>query len=130
MFGFGIPLFIDSDDHTHPLKWNLWVIHRLVLTAVYGFILFMYHSKWRERLPGKFVWHMQIVTVVSYQLHDCLILGFFIFFFFFPCSKTCILQLYCYHVLDECSCFISLCTYWKWGWFWVLVIFIQSPSNK
>ena len=73
---------------------------------------------------------MQIVTVVSYQLHDCLILGFFIFFFFFPCSKTCILQLYCYHVLDECSCFISLCTYWKWGWFWVLVIFIQSPSNK
>ncbi|KAF3972945.1 hypothetical protein ACB098_03G050100 [Castanea mollissima] len=53
MFGFGIPLFIDSDDHTHPLKWNLWVIHRLVLTAVYGFILFMYHSKWRERLPAR-----------------------------------------------------------------------------
>ena len=81
MFGFGIPLFIDSDDHTHPLKWNLWVIHRLVLTAVYGFILFMYHSKWRERLPGKFVWHMQIVTVVSYQFHDCLNLVFFFFFF-------------------------------------------------
>ncbi|KAM4119370.1 hypothetical protein ACJW30_03G053100 [Castanea mollissima] len=53
MFGFGIPLFIDSDDHTHPLKWNLWVIHRLVLTVVYGFILFMYHSKWRERLPAR-----------------------------------------------------------------------------
>ena len=62
--------------------------------------------------------HINFMTVQSW-----------VFFFFF-CSKTCILQLYCYHVLDECSCFISLCTYWKWGWFWVLVIFIQSPSNK
>jgi hypothetical protein len=55
LFGFGIPLFIDSSDHSHRMKWSLWVIHRLVLTAVYGLIMFMYHSKWRERLPGKFV---------------------------------------------------------------------------
>jgi hypothetical protein len=79
LFGFGIPLFIDSNDHTHQMKWNLWVVHRLVLTAVYGFILFMYHSKWRERLPGKFVWHMQI-KVVSYQFHCCLISLLFFFF--------------------------------------------------
>ena len=53
LFGFGIPLFIDSNDQTHKMKWGLWVLHRLVLTAIYGLILFMYNSKWRERLPGK-----------------------------------------------------------------------------
>ncbi|GAB4835891.1 Cullin-associated NEDD8-dissociated protein 2 [Ancistrocladus abbreviatus] len=52
MFGFGIPLFIENDDHTHQVKWGLWVVHKLVPTAVYGLILFMYHSKWRARLPG------------------------------------------------------------------------------
>ncbi|XP_048324400.1 protein CANDIDATE G-PROTEIN COUPLED RECEPTOR 2 [Ziziphus jujuba] len=53
LFGFGIPLFIDTNDNTHNMKWNLWVVHRLVLTAVYGFILYMYNSKWRERLPAR-----------------------------------------------------------------------------
>ncbi|XP_023927918.1 protein CANDIDATE G-PROTEIN COUPLED RECEPTOR 2 [Quercus suber] len=65
LFGFGIPLFIDSDDHTHPLKWNLWVVHRLVLTAVYGFILFMYHSKWRERLPARPAFYNYIAVMFS-----------------------------------------------------------------
>ncbi|KAJ4719567.1 Transmembrane protein adipocyte-associated 1 [Melia azedarach] len=53
LFAFGIPLFVDSNEHSHHVKWGLWVVHRLVLTAVYGFILFMYHSKWRERLPAR-----------------------------------------------------------------------------
>ncbi|XP_027353023.1 transmembrane protein adipocyte-associated 1 homolog [Abrus precatorius] len=52
-FVFGVPLFVDSNEHTHHVKWNLWVVHKLVLTAVYGFILFMYRSGWRERLPAK-----------------------------------------------------------------------------
>lgn len=53
LFGFGVPLFIDNNDQSHWVKWGLWVVHKLVLTAVYGFILFMYHSKWRERLPAR-----------------------------------------------------------------------------
>ncbi|OMO55331.1 hypothetical protein COLO4_36048 [Corchorus olitorius] len=53
LFGFGVPVFIDNIEHSHQVKWGLWVVHRLVLTAVYGFILFMYHSKWRERLPAR-----------------------------------------------------------------------------
>ncbi|RVW53324.1 hypothetical protein CK203_088543 [Vitis vinifera] len=53
LFGFGVPLFIDNNDQSHRVKWGLWVVHKLVLTAVYGFILFMYHSKWRERLPAR-----------------------------------------------------------------------------
>ncbi|KAJ1417076.1 Transmembrane protein [Sesbania bispinosa] len=53
LFGFGVPVFSDSNEHTHHGKWNLWVVHKLLLTAVYGFILFMYHSRWRERLPAK-----------------------------------------------------------------------------
>ncbi|TYG51136.1 hypothetical protein ES288_D10G232700v1 [Gossypium darwinii] len=50
LFGFGVPLFIDNSEHPRQIKWGLWVVHRLVLTAIYGSILFMYHSKWRERL--------------------------------------------------------------------------------
>jgi hypothetical protein len=53
VFAFGVPLFIDTDYGTPRVKWNLWVVHKLVLTIVYGLILFMYHSRWRERLPGK-----------------------------------------------------------------------------
>lgn len=53
MFGFGLPLFIDS-SHSR-VKWGLWTVHKLLLTSVYGFILFIHHSKWRERLPGIFL---------------------------------------------------------------------------
>ncbi|KAL9393243.1 hypothetical protein Peur_012528 [Populus x canadensis] len=63
LFGFGIPLFIDSNDHSHRMKWSLWVIHRLVLTAVYGLIMFMYHSKWRERLPARPAFYNYIATM-------------------------------------------------------------------
>ncbi|XP_052477226.1 protein CANDIDATE G-PROTEIN COUPLED RECEPTOR 2-like [Gossypium raimondii] len=49
-FGFGVPLFIDNSKHLRQIKWGLWVVHRLVLIAIYGSVLFMYHSKWRERL--------------------------------------------------------------------------------
>lgn len=55
VFGFGVPLFLDTSGSTHRVKWGLWVVHRLLLAAVYGFILYMYNSKWRERLPGLFV---------------------------------------------------------------------------
>ncbi|PNX77417.1 putative G-protein coupled receptor 2, partial [Trifolium pratense] len=51
LFAFGVPLFIDTDNGTPRVKWNLWVVHKLVLTVVYGLILSMYHSRWRERLP-------------------------------------------------------------------------------
>ncbi|XP_057427047.1 protein CANDIDATE G-PROTEIN COUPLED RECEPTOR 2-like [Lotus japonicus] len=53
LFAFGIPLFIDTDHSIPHVKWNLWVVHKLVLTLVYGLILFMYHSRWRERLPAR-----------------------------------------------------------------------------
>ncbi|GAB2277540.1 Cullin-associated NEDD8-dissociated protein 2 [Dionaea muscipula] len=63
VFGFGIPLFIENEDHAHPLKWGLWVLHRLLLTAIYGLILFMYHSKWRERLPARPAFHKYVVIM-------------------------------------------------------------------
>ncbi|XP_011023490.1 PREDICTED: transmembrane protein adipocyte-associated 1-like [Populus euphratica] len=63
LFGFGIPLFIDSSEHSHHVKWSLWAIHRLVLTAIYGLIMFMYHSKWRERLPARPAFYKYIVIM-------------------------------------------------------------------
>ncbi|WZY83326.1 hypothetical protein YC2023_029710 [Brassica napus] len=53
LFGFGVELFIDNNEHIQKVKWGLWVIHKLLLAGIYGMIFFMYNSKWRERLPGK-----------------------------------------------------------------------------
>ncbi|XP_010546644.1 PREDICTED: transmembrane protein adipocyte-associated 1 [Tarenaya hassleriana] len=53
LFGFGVPLFIDNAENIQKFKWGLWVIHKLLLTGVYGMIFFMYNSKWRERLPAR-----------------------------------------------------------------------------
>jgi hypothetical protein len=76
VFGFGLPLFIDS-SHSR-VKWGLWTVHKLLLTSVYGFILFMHHSKWRERLPARpafynYICAMLLLNVVS--LLGCVLLG-------------------------------------------------------
>ncbi|KAI6684744.1 hypothetical protein NL676_030657 [Syzygium grande] len=64
LFGFGIPLFVDDIEKPHKVKWGLWVVHRLVLTAVYGSILFMYHSRWRERLPARPAFYRYIIIML------------------------------------------------------------------
>uniref|UniRef100_A0A7N0TFS0 Transmembrane protein adipocyte-associated 1 n=1 Tax=Kalanchoe fedtschenkoi TaxID=63787 RepID=A0A7N0TFS0_KALFE len=67
IFVLGIPLFIDIDEPKHSVKWNLWVLHKLVLTAVYGIILFMYHSRWRERLPARPAFYHYIIIMFSWN---------------------------------------------------------------
>ncbi|CAI9102408.1 OLC1v1000671C1 [Oldenlandia corymbosa var. corymbosa] len=52
-FGFGVPLFIDNNEESHRVKWGLWVVHKLLVTGVYGVIFFLYRSRWRERLPAR-----------------------------------------------------------------------------
>lgn len=37
------------------MKWGLWIMHKLLLTAVYGYILFVHFSKWREKLPREYI---------------------------------------------------------------------------
>ncbi|XP_044480416.1 protein CANDIDATE G-PROTEIN COUPLED RECEPTOR 2-like [Mangifera indica] len=96
LFGFGVPLFIDSYDHPHHLKWGLWVVHRLVLTAVYGLILFMYHSKWRERLPARPAFYKYIMimfTLNALSLFSCGLLGNGASFGFWLYGATIV----CYH---------------------------------
>ncbi|KAI5398438.1 protein CANDIDATE G-PROTEIN COUPLED RECEPTOR 2 [Lathyrus oleraceus] len=63
LFAFGVPLFIDTDYSTPRVKWNLWVIHKLLLTGVYGLILFMYHSRWRERLPARPAFYNYVIIM-------------------------------------------------------------------
>ncbi|XP_012080367.1 protein CANDIDATE G-PROTEIN COUPLED RECEPTOR 2 isoform X4 [Jatropha curcas] len=63
VFGFGIPLFIGGDDSTQRVKWGLWIIHKLLLTAVYGYILFVHFSKWREKLPPRPSFYNYIVVM-------------------------------------------------------------------
>lgn len=67
LFAFGIPLFIDTDYSTPHLKWNLWVIHKVLLTVVYGVILFMYHSRWRERLPARPAFYKYVTVMFIFN---------------------------------------------------------------
>ncbi|XP_077249110.1 protein CANDIDATE G-PROTEIN COUPLED RECEPTOR 2-like [Tasmannia lanceolata] len=59
---FWVPLFIDGDE-TNGVKWDLWVVHKLLLTIVYGPILFMHHTRWRERLPARPVFYNYIFVM-------------------------------------------------------------------
>lgn len=63
VFGFGVPMFTDTEVATRRVKWPLWTIHKLLLTMAYGFILFMHHSKWREKLPPRPAFHNYIVVM-------------------------------------------------------------------
>ncbi|KAG6490773.1 protein CANDIDATE G-PROTEIN COUPLED RECEPTOR 2-like [Zingiber officinale] len=75
IYGFRVPLFADSNDKENRARWSLWIVHKLLLTAVYGFIFFMHQSKWRERLPArpsfyKYVCAMLLLNTMS--LFGCL----------------------------------------------------------
>jgi hypothetical protein len=65
LFGFGVPLFIDNNEHIHKFKWGLWVIHKLLLAGIYGMIFFMYNSKWRERLPARPAFYKYITVMLA-----------------------------------------------------------------
>ncbi|KEH32014.1 transmembrane protein, putative [Medicago truncatula] len=56
VFGFGVPLFNRNVGSTHTIKWGLWTVHKLLLAAAYGFILFEHFSKWREKLPREYTY--------------------------------------------------------------------------
>ncbi|KAL4184254.1 hypothetical protein AMTRI_Chr10g224650 [Amborella trichopoda] len=78
IFGFGLPLFIDVNDTVNHQKWGLWVAHRLVLAAVYGFLLFMHHTKWRDRLPARPAFYNYIsamFTLNAVSLLACGLIG-------------------------------------------------------
>ncbi|XP_057503405.1 protein CANDIDATE G-PROTEIN COUPLED RECEPTOR 2-like [Actinidia eriantha] len=96
LFGLAIPLFIDNYDDTHKVKWGLWVVHKLLLTAVYGFILFIYHSRWRERLPARPAFYNYITVMFSLNaiaLFSCALTGHGAGFGFWLYAVTVI----CYH---------------------------------
>ncbi|XP_052175715.1 protein CANDIDATE G-PROTEIN COUPLED RECEPTOR 2-like isoform X2 [Diospyros lotus] len=53
VFGFSVPLFVATNETTHGVKWGLWTLNKLLLTAVYGFILFVNYSKSEDKLPPR-----------------------------------------------------------------------------
>lgn len=70
VFGFGVPLFNRHVERAHTIKWSLWIVHKLLLAAAYGFILFAHFSKWREKLPPRpafynYVAVMFVLSVIS-----------------------------------------------------------------
>ncbi|KAG0483856.1 hypothetical protein HPP92_011940 [Vanilla planifolia] len=77
VFGFGVPMFLDGVGPSNHVKWGLWIVHKLLLAAVYVLILFMYHSKWREMLPAQPAFRNYICVMFSINalsLFSCLLM--------------------------------------------------------
>ncbi|KAK9808438.1 hypothetical protein WJX73_005892 [Symbiochloris irregularis] len=60
IYGFHVPLFLyaGSDDGGQDLdmrwsKWGFWLVHNLLFLSVYGGILVLPYTSWRDRLPAK-----------------------------------------------------------------------------
>lgn len=118
IFGFGIPLFIDASETTNRVKWGLWIVHKLLLTAIYGFILFMHHSKWRERLPGN---HSFTYTLFAPSSIFLFLVKLMLFNFYYLYSEASLLQLHLCNVLVICHSTVWLRPGRKWSWVWILV---------
>lgn len=117
VFGLGVPLFIDNGTAANRVKWGLWAIHKLLLTAVYGIILFMHHSKWKERLPGDHFCLRSSILIFPITLL------IFLNNSFLTCSKTNVLQIYRIYVLAECRGSICMWDFREWRRIRLLVHF-------
>ncbi|XP_028763471.1 transmembrane protein adipocyte-associated 1 homolog [Neltuma alba] len=67
VFGFGVPLFNRDVGSLHKIKWGLLIIHKLLLAAAYGFILFVHFSKWREKLPPRPAFYNYVVAMFVFS---------------------------------------------------------------
>ncbi|XAR63794.1 hypothetical protein NMG60_11023880 [Bertholletia excelsa] len=79
VFGYGTPLFFENDKTTNGMKWGLWIIHKLLLTAVYGYILFVHYSKWRDKLPPRPSFYNYVVVMFvanAVTLFGCVLAAF------------------------------------------------------
>jgi hypothetical protein len=65
-----VPLFIDNNENGKTFKWGLWIIHKLLLTGVYGMVFLMYNSRWREKLPARPAFYNYIIIMFAlYSLY-------------------------------------------------------------
>ncbi|TKY55037.1 Transmembrane protein adipocyte-associated 1-like [Spatholobus suberectus] len=68
VFGFGVPLFNRNVGSTHTIKWSLWIVHKLLFAAAYGFILFVHFSKWREKLPPRPAFYNYVAVMFVFSV--------------------------------------------------------------
>ncbi|KAK7388880.1 hypothetical protein VNO78_23707 [Psophocarpus tetragonolobus] len=68
VFGFGVPLFNRNVESTHMIKWSLWIVHKLLLAAAYGFILSVHFSKWREKVPPRPVFYNYVAVMFVFSV--------------------------------------------------------------
>ncbi|CAA0826606.1 Protein of unknown function- transmembrane-40 [Striga hermonthica] len=99
IFGFGVPIFINSDAATHWGKWSIVFFHILVLASVYCYILFVHYSKWKDKLPPRpsfynYVVCMFIVNVVGLFASGLAGIGFGLGFWLYNFMIICRHSLY------------------------------------
>lgn len=64
IFGFGVPLFLDVEISDRG-KWGVWFTNKLLLTAAYGYILFVHFSKWRDKLPPRPAFYNYVIVMFA-----------------------------------------------------------------
>ena len=85
-----------------------------MLTGVYGLIVFMHHSRWRDRLPGNRLLSLCVSKFFCLVFHDHnLVVAF--------CSKTSILQLCMCDVAIEWPITVWMFPSCKWSRIWFMV---------
>ncbi|KAG5536475.1 hypothetical protein RHGRI_024040 [Rhododendron griersonianum] len=98
VFGFRVPLFVDSEETTHRMKWGLWTVSKILLAAVYGFILFVHSSKWQDKLPSRPMFYNYVVAMFvtnAVALFACALAGIGLTYGLWLYNLT----LFCYHCL-------------------------------
>ncbi|KAI5648290.1 hypothetical protein M9H77_34295 [Catharanthus roseus] len=66
IFGLGIPLFIDVEI-THQGKWEISFMYKLLFLLVYGYILFVHYSKWRDKLPPRPAFYNYVIAMFVFN---------------------------------------------------------------
>ncbi|KAL3335520.1 hypothetical protein AABB24_031640 [Solanum stoloniferum] len=77
IFGFGVPLFLDVEIADRG-KWGVWCTNKLLLTAAYGYILFVHFSKWRDKLPPRPAFYNYVIVMfvtTAVMLFSCGLAG-------------------------------------------------------
>ncbi|CAN1795870.1 Protein CANDIDATE G-PROTEIN COUPLED RECEPTOR 2 [Linum perenne] len=98
VFGFRVPLFLEGPESAQRMKWGLWLIHQLLITGAYGFVLFVHFSGGKDKLPPRPAFHNYIsmmFTINAMGLFACgvaaLGVGFGVWLYYF--------MVLCYHSL-------------------------------
>lgn len=68
IFRFSVPLFTPGLDAGDWSKWGFWAFHEGLFCFIYGGILLLRYTRWRERLPAKPSFYRYIAILLCFNI--------------------------------------------------------------